>query len=102
MYGIPNCDNVRKAQAWLKVHKLPFQFHNFKTEPLSLVKIQEWVNKAGLEIVLNKKSTAWRNLSANMQKQMSAAGPAIHMMWQEKKINKAAGNSMGKCANFWF
>lgn len=63
MYGIPNCDTVKKAQVFLKTNKIDFQFYNFKTDVLTDVKLKQWTKALGLEKLINKKSTTWKGLT---------------------------------------
>jgi len=67
VYGIPNCDTVKKATKWLIKHRVPFHFYDFHTKKVGKQKIDQWITKAGLEIVLNRKSTTWRNLPLALQ-----------------------------------
>ncbi len=62
LYGISNCDTVKKAKKWLDEHHIAYQFHDFRKDGLSEDKITDWINQAGLETVINKRSTSWRNL----------------------------------------
>ena len=80
VYGIPNCDTVKKALSWLKENNIAFEFHDFKKEGISANKIKEWVNASTLEKVLNKKSIAFRGLSAEDQQKTSHKVEAIKLM----------------------
>ena len=62
VYGIKNCDSVKKALAFFKKHKLPYEFFDFKTENLPCEKITYWVSKAGIKTLFNSRSTTYRNL----------------------------------------
>jgi arsenate reductase (glutaredoxin) len=76
VYGIPNCDTVKKAFDWLKANKVDFEFHDFKKEGISLEKLKEWDKKAGYEKFLNKKSTTWKEIGQEAQERCieTAAG----------------------------
>ncbi|WP_036591476.1 ArsC family reductase [Oceanospirillum maris] len=63
LYGIPNCDTVKKARKWLDNHQLDYQFHDFRKEGLSQQNLEQWCHALGWETVLNKRSTSWRALS---------------------------------------
>ncbi len=65
LYGIPNCDTVKKARNWLTEHNIDHQFHNFKKDGLEQTTISQWVDSLGWEVLLNKRSTTWRKLSDN-------------------------------------
>jgi arsenate reductase (glutaredoxin) len=62
LYGIPNCDTVKKARTWLDKHGVKHRFHDFKKEGLDKTQLKEWVDQAGLNIVLNKAGTTFRAL----------------------------------------
>ncbi len=62
VYGIKNCDSVKKALSFLKKHNLEFTLHDFKTEALPCSKIDEWLHKTEIQTLFNAKSTTYRNL----------------------------------------
>ncbi len=88
VYGIPNCDSVKKSLLWLKKHNITFHFHNLKEDGISAEKLRQWVNKAGMEIVLNKKSTAWRNLNEMEKSGAGSQSGAIKMMQEQTNMIK--------------
>jgi len=67
VYGIPNCNTVKKALTWLDSHGFSHEFHDFKKKGIEREKLQEWCNVFGWEKVLNKKGTTWRKLDATVQ-----------------------------------
>lgn len=102
VYGIPNCDTVKKALAWLGKHNIPFQFHDFKTEGITAKKLDHWINKTGLEIVLNKKSTTWRNLPVEVQNRMDNKREAVKVMQEQTSIIKRPVVESGDNVSFGF
>ncbi len=62
LYGIKNCDTVKKAQKWLTEQGIPFQFHDFKTQGLSSELLTSFTKMSNWEVMLNKRSTTYRNL----------------------------------------
>ena len=88
VYGIPNCDTTKKAIALLKKHKADFSFHDYKQEGITGQKLQEWCKKAGWEIVLNKRSTTWRELDEAAQKKIINQPAAIELMLKNNSIIK--------------
>jgi len=88
IYGIPNCDIVKKAIDWFKQKKIVYQFHNFKTDEISRAKLLEWINIAGLDVVVNKRSTTWRTLSQEKQQEMQNTKQAIEILMVETSIIK--------------
>lgn len=67
LYGIPNCDTVKKARAWLTEHQQPHEFHDFKKHGLPPDKLAQWTQALGWEKLLNRKGTTWRKLDAASQ-----------------------------------
>jgi arsenate reductase (glutaredoxin) len=80
IYGIPNCGSVKKAFSWLSENGIKFQFYDFKNDPPTIAKITEWLDVQPMEILLNKKSTAWKGLTLVAQKKTSKKEDAIKIM----------------------
>lgn len=62
MYGIRNCDTVKKAGRWLDRHGVVYRFHDYKTDGADPIRLQAWVDRAGWERLLNRSGTTFRNL----------------------------------------
>lgn len=62
LYGIKNCDTVKKARDWLAQQGIAYQFHDFRVDGLSEAKIHLWIAELGLEKLVNKRSTTWKEL----------------------------------------
>lgn len=62
VYGIKSCDSVKKALKFLKEHSIPYVFIDFKTSPVGIDKVQEWLNNVGVSVLLNTKGTTYRTL----------------------------------------
>jgi arsenate reductase (glutaredoxin) len=67
LFGIPNCDTVKKARAWLTAQGVDYQFHDFKKQGVPHERINVWINAVGWEKLLNRKGTTWRKLDAATQ-----------------------------------
>ncbi|QUL37573.1 arsenate reductase [Erythrobacter sp. JK5] len=63
LYGIPNCDTVKKARKWLEARELEYAFHDFKKEPVDPANLMEWIAAKGVDTVLNRRGTTFRKLS---------------------------------------
>lgn len=63
LYGIKNCDTVKKARQWLDSNDVNYQFHDFRADGLNETKIHDWIAALGLEAIINKRSTTWKGLS---------------------------------------
>lgn len=88
VYGIPNCDTTKKALTLLKKQKADFSFHDYKQEGITPQKLEAWCTKAGWEIVLNKRSTTWRELDETEQKKIIDQPAAIKLMLKNNSIIK--------------
>ena len=88
VYGLPNCDTVKKSISWLKENHISFKFHDFKKEEVPTDKLQDWVTASSIEKVLNKKSTAFRNLSTEEQEKTSLVKEAILLMQANPNLIK--------------
>jgi arsenate reductase len=62
LFGIPNCDTVKKARAWLAQHGREVRFHDFKKAGVPEDRLDAWLRAAGWERLLNRKGTSWRQL----------------------------------------
>jgi arsenate reductase len=88
VYGIPNCDTIKKTLDWLKKNKVAYSFHDYKKEGITKEKLQQWCNKVGWEMIFNKKSTTWKSLSPAEQKSAASQTPAIKIMAENNSIIK--------------
>jgi len=88
LYGIPNCDSTKKAMTWLKKNNISFEFHDYKTKGISKEKLEEWLSLQPLDILLNKKSTAWKELTAAEQKRAATHAGAIKLMQEYNNLIK--------------
>jgi len=88
VYGIPNCDTIKKTRDWLDEHKIKYAFHDYKKSGISKEKLSAWSKKVGWEILLNKKSSTWRNLSPDEQKKVTSEITAIKVMMENNSIIK--------------
>lgn len=62
MYGIPNCDTVKKARTWLAERGVAYDFHDFKKQGVTAELLRDWVAQAGWETLLNRAGTTFRKL----------------------------------------
>ncbi|CAI8170546.1 MAG: Regulatory protein MgsR [Cellvibrionales bacterium UBA7375] len=72
IYGISNCDTVKKAKNWLDSHNIDYQFHDFRKDGINKDIINVWLNTVAWDKILNKRSTSWRNLDASTQQAINA------------------------------
>src|SRR5882672_11544351 len=67
IYGIRNCDTMKKAFAWLDTHGISYEFHDYKTAGIDLGRLKSWSRQVGWEVLLNTRGTTWRKLSPTQQ-----------------------------------
>lgn len=88
VYGIKNCDTVKKALNWLQQHRVEYEFHDFKKSGISVSKLKEWSDKKGWETLLNKKGLTWRKLEPEQQQSITSEEIAIELMQEKTSIIK--------------
>lgn len=76
LYGIANCDTVKKARAWLTAQGQPYLFHDFKKHGVPADRLAAWMAAAGWEKLLNRQGTTWRKLDAPTQAAVHDAASA--------------------------
>ncbi len=62
LYGIKNCDTVKKARQWLERHNIEYRFHDFRADGLTQQQVQAWLDELGLDTVINRRGTTWKQL----------------------------------------
>jgi len=72
LYGISNCDTVKKAKNWLELNNIDYKFHDFRKQGLEPEIIQSWLTQIPWDKLLNKRSTTWRNLEPELQQSVNA------------------------------
>lgn len=86
VYGIPNCNTVKKALDYLRRKNLPFMFHDVKKEGITLHQLQTWADVLGKENLLNRKGTTWRALTESEKMQADTFEGALSLMRQKTSI----------------
>ena len=79
LYGIPNCDTVKKARAWLDAQGIEYAFHDYKKDGADPAKLERWVAEKGWETVLNRRGTTFRQLPDADKADIDAA-KAVRLM----------------------
>lgn len=88
VYGIANCDTVKKARAWLEGQGVAYQFHDFKKLGVSADQLQAWAGALGWDKLLNRQGTTWRKLSPSEQASAVDLGSAVTLMVQHPSLIK--------------
>lgn len=88
VYGIPNCDTVKKARAWLDEHGVAYTFHDFKKQGVPTALLPGWIATAGLDTLINRKGPTWRKLDPGTQASAVDAASAIALMQAHSSVIK--------------
>ena len=86
VYGIPHCDTVKKARAWLADHGIAYAFHDYKKQGVPLARLDDWMRQLGWEALLNRKGTTWRKLDAERQASIQDAASARDLMVTQPSV----------------
>ena len=87
LYGIRNCDTMKKAWSWLEAHEIPYAFHDYRVSGIDKTSLEAWCRELGWEKVLNKASTTFRALP-EAEKQGLDAGIAVALMLAQPTMIK--------------
>lgn len=88
VYGIPNCNTVKKALDWLKANNIAYEFHDFKKLGASAQKLIEWDSKAGYEKFLNKQGLTWKQLDPAVKGSIQTKEDALQLLEQKTSMIK--------------
>jgi Spx/MgsR family transcriptional regulator len=88
VYGIPNCDTVKKARVWLEEHGVPFEFHDFKKAGVSAALIEAWLKDVSLDALVNRRGTTWRGLADDVKAAADTPPGAIALMIDKPSVIK--------------
>ena len=87
MYGIPNCDTIKKARKWMQQHDVNYRFHNYKKDGTDPTRLARWADQLGWEKLINRRGTSWRKLDEDTRNNMDLAR-ALEIMQQNPSIIK--------------
>jgi arsenate reductase (glutaredoxin) len=87
IYGIKNCDTMKKARSWLESHAVAYSFHDYKTAGIEPRRLEHWCKELGWETLLNRAGTTFRKL-AEADKQGLDAGKAMALMLAQPSLIK--------------
>lgn len=88
LYGIPNCDTVKKARTWLADNGHAFDFHDFKKQGLGRATVAGWLEQLDWEVLVNRKGTTWRKLSDERRAQVVDKASALELMLENPSVIK--------------
>ena len=88
LYGIPNCDTVKKSRNWLDAKGLEYTFHDYKKEGADPAKLEAWIAAKGLDTVLNKRGTTYRKLTDAEKADAADSHKAVALLVQHPSMIK--------------
>jgi Spx/MgsR family transcriptional regulator len=95
IYGIPNCDTMKKARSWLTSHGVAHDFHDYKVAGIGRAKLEDWIGSVGWEVLLNRAGTTFRKL-ADKDKENITEARAIKLMLEQPSMIKRPVLERGK------
>jgi arsenate reductase (glutaredoxin) len=88
IYGIKNCDTMKKARAWLETHGVAYAFHDYKTAGIDQARLEQWCKQAGWETLLNRAGTTFRKLPESEKANVDARKAVKLMLDQPSMIKR--------------
>jgi arsenate reductase (glutaredoxin) len=88
IFGIKNCDTMKKAFKWLEANEFDYVFHDYRKDGISEEMVQNFVNELGLDLVLNTRGTTWRKLSDDVKAGLDDAGTIKLLTENEAMIKR--------------
>lgn len=88
LYGIPNCNTVKKARDWLTHHGIDYTFHDFKKEAPSQTDLENWASQTTWQTLLNRKGLTWRGLPDALKEATQDQASALALMQQKPTVIK--------------
>jgi len=88
LYGIPNCDTVKRARAWLAARGVAHEFHDFKKAGLPVARLDAWIAALGWERLVNRQGLTWKKLDWDRRERIVDAASALALMRSSPSIVK--------------
>ncbi|MGL4198126.1 MAG: ArsC family reductase [Allorhizobium sp.] len=96
IYGIKNCDTMKKARTWLDEHDVGHDFHDYKAKGIDAATLDGWIGKVGWEVLLNKAGTTFKQLDEAQKEGLDAAKAKVLMLEQPSMIKRPVLDVDGK------
>mgnify|MGYP001038360773 CR=1 FL=1 len=88
LYGIKNCDTVKKARNWLAAHRVEYQFHDFRADGLEPKAVEGWLRELGWQNLVNRRSTSWKALDETSRETMTEGTALTAILAQPTLIKR--------------
>ena len=95
IYGIKNCDTMKKARAWLEERGIPHAFHDYKASGIAEAKLKEWAGQVGWEVLINRAGTTFRKLPEDAKEGLTEAKAIALMLAQPGMIKRPVLEGQG-------
>jgi arsenate reductase len=96
IYGIKNCDTMKKARAWLDAHGVAYAFHDYKSEGIDKASLERWWNDVGWEVIVNRAGTTFRKLPDKERENVTEKQAIALMLAQPSMIKRPVLDAGGK------
>ncbi|MBO9122330.1 MULTISPECIES: ArsC family reductase [unclassified Rhizobium] len=96
IYGIKNCDTMKKARTWLEEHDVAYDFHDYKASGIDRAHLEKWTQDAGWETVLNRAGTTFRKLPDDARENLDREKAIALMLEQPSMIKRPVVEADGK------
>lgn len=88
MYGIRNCDTIKKARAWIEARGIAYRFHDYKTAGVERERLERWCHELGWESLLNRAGTTFRKLADDQKQELNERAAVLLMLAQPSIIRR--------------
>ncbi|HEX5310485.1 ArsC family reductase [Aquabacterium sp.] len=103
VYGIPNCNTVKKARTWLEEQGLSYTFHDYKKQGVPADRLNDWIEQVGWELLVNRQGTTWRQLDeATKAGVVDKASACVLMLDKASVIKRPVVELEGKVLSVGF
>jgi Spx/MgsR family transcriptional regulator len=102
VYGIPNCDTVKRARAWLSEQGIDYTFHDYKKQGVPVDRLTTWAGTLGWEVLVNRQGTTWRKLDEAARLGVTDAASALALMQAQPSVIKRPVVDWGKVVTVGF
>lgn len=96
IYGIKNCDTMKKARTWLDEHAVAHDFHDYRAKGVDAATLDDWIGKVGWEVLLNKAGTTFKKLDEAQKENLDATKAKALMLEQPSMIKRPVLDVDGK------
>jgi len=95
LYGIPNCDTMKKARTWLESQRVDYEFHDYKKSGVERARLESWIRAVGWEVLLNRAGTTFKKLPDSAKANLTEA-KAVKLMLEQPSMIKRPVLERGK------